>query len=197
MALTVPVIVANLNATRAAGGFPFLGINFDRLALGVALAITQWGVSQPQNLALGGLATGSLGTGVVLGQVIVPPNIAAMQAGLTSAGMVGPLSVSLAVVMALGLSQAFSTSAQYTGPSGLVGIGADVSKIVVANTGTLVPIMQASLVAQLGPGPASPMMSSGLSIGTTNLLLLGTGAGAITGQPTGGPGTGLTTSVVM
>ena len=197
MALTVPIILAALNSARLAGGFPFAGINFDRLALAVALSLNQWGLSQPQNLAVAGLASGSLGSGAVAGQLNVPATVPVMQAGLLGAGMAGPLTPSLATVMTLGISQAFSTSGQYTGVAGTVGTGTDVSKIVVANTGTLLALLQANMAAELGPGPASPMMATGLANGITALLLLGTGFGTVVGTPTGGPGTGPTTSVVV
>jgi len=187
MALNPGILYSSLSLARTSGIHSFGGVNYDRMALGVANGVSQWGIMQPQNLGLTGLATGVSGGGAVnpvASKVIVPPNPGLVQAGLAGAGMVGPLAQSLALAISTGISTAFNASAQYVGPAAGVGVGADVSKITVANSASLVGMLMQTLTATLGPGPALSMMATGLGIGIASLLLQGTGAGAVVGVPT-------------
>ena len=202
MALTTEIFMASLQSVRLAGGFPFAGINFDRFAVGLALAMMQWAISQPQNLSLTGLALGVPGVGAVVApgsKLFIPQNVPTMTAALAGAGMAGPLSPSLATVVTLGVTGAFNTAGQYLGPAAGVGSGADVSKVTVSNAGTLVPILMANLSASLGPGLALPQMCAGVGNGIAALLIQGTGTGVVAGSAPPGPPTtsGATTSVVV
>jgi len=184
----------------ASGGFSFAGVNFARLALGVANGVCAWGLNQPANLALIGAATGTIGSGIInpaTTKLIVPPATGVLSGAMAGAGLVGPLGQSLAVVTALAISQSFSSSGQYYGMSGSVGIGADVSKVSVSNPATLIAALTAALTAALGPGPAMPMMATGLGNGIAALLALGTGTGSVNGVPGPSPGAGSTLSVVV
>ena len=202
MALTPSILYSALIAARLSGALPFAGVSYDKLALGVAQAVSVWGVSQPANLGLSGLATGMSGVGAVAAptsKVAVPPNAAPLQAALNGAGMLGVLPPSLATVIANGLSTAFTASAQYTGVAVGVGVGADVSKVTVANPATLVAALSTALSATLGPGQNIPRLALGLGNGIAGLLLLGTGAGAVVGTTTVPPvpASGPTTCVVI
>jgi len=201
MPLAPPVIYAEIAAARAAGGFPFSGFKFDQLALGTATAIAAWAVGQPQNVFLQGVSSGAVGGGAVIpvtSKIIVPPNIPIMMAGFTGAGFNGPLGRSLAVVMALGIGNAFSKSAQYVGPVAGVGVGADVAKITVANAATLVPLLLASCSGALGgSGPMLAMYAVGLATGTAGMLLTGIGFGAVAGVPGPAPSVGSSQCVVV
>lgn len=200
MAISPNTITAALLANRASGGFPMAGSNFDRLALGVGMAVGAWGISQPQNLALTGATTGSAGAGAInpaTTKLVVPPTVPIMSGALAGAGMVGPLAQSLAVVVTLSISQSFSASAQYLGTSAGVGLGADVSKVSVANAATLIGLLMANLTATLGPGSALTIMATGLGNGIAALLLTGTGTGAVSGPPSPSPGAGTSLSVVI
>jgi hypothetical protein len=200
MALTPPTLYSAFAANRASGGFAFNGQLFDLFALGLSNALSSWAVGQPQNLALSGIATGLLGGGSVTGKLIVPPSIPLMLGALTGAGVSGQLAPSLATVVALGISQAFNTSGQYSGIVIGVGTGVDSSKIIVANTGTLVPLLIANLAGSMGgQGQALPQICAGLGAGITALLMQGTGIGAVAGVPTFPPipGTGASNSVVI
>jgi hypothetical protein len=203
MALNAGVILGFLTANRASGGFSFGGSNYDKLALGIATGVNQWGVGQFFNLGLTGAATGLAGVGTILPpvtRIIVPPNSGTVLAALTGAGMNGSLSKSLAVSVAMGISQAFTSAAQYTGPATGVSIGVDVAKITVANAAMLIGILRGTLGGMLGNGPALNMMAIGLGNGITSLLLQGTGVGQVTGTPTvpPAPGSGPTpTSMVV
>ena len=187
MALTQPTIHGALMATRAAGAHPFLGSHYDRLALALSTALSTWGVGNPANLALVGSATGTSGIGAVvpaMTKIIVPPNVGVVLGALQGAGLRGSLGTALATTVALGVSQAFTTAAQYAGPSPMVGAGADVSKIAVVNEGTLLTALQGTLSGIVGAGPMSQSLAAGLASGITKLLLQGTGAGTVVGSPT-------------
>jgi len=200
MALSPPVIYGALAANRASGIFAMSGINFDSLAWGIANGICQWGISQPQNLGLTGFASGTIGAGVInpiTTKIIVAPNIGIMSAALTGAGVSGQLGQTLAMVVANGISQAFSTAGQYLGTAAGVGVGADVSQITIVNSGTLLGILTQSLLATLGPGSALSLMVNGLTTGISSLLLTGTGVGSVNGPPLPAPASGPTVSVVV
>lgn len=196
MALTSANVYAALSAARASGGFPFAGVSFNQMAWGIATGVTAWGLYQPQNLAMTGWAVGTSGTGVVTGKVLVPPTVTLISAALLAAGMAGPLSPSLATVVTVGISQAFSTFGQYSGVASGVGTGSDVSKVAVSNAATLIAALQAAMAASMGAGPALPQMTTGLGNGIAALLLLGTGTGVVTGS-SGSAASGGTFSVVL
>ena len=200
MALTPPVILASLQAFRTSGSLPMMGVDFDRMAAGIAQAVFQWGVGQPQNLALLGIAVGSGGSGVIAPpatKLIVPPNPGVVLGAMTGAGIAGPTGVSLAAVIANGISSAFTSSGQYSGVSTTVGVGTDNSKIIVSNAASLIGTLNGVLSSMLGAGPSIGMLSTGLGNGIAAMLLQGTGTGAITGAPGPYPASGSTTSMVV
>jgi hypothetical protein len=202
VALTPNIIQGSLLSARTASPHPFNGVNFDRLALGIGMGVASWAVGQPQNLALTGVATGLLGSGAILAptsRLIVPPNPGLVQAALVGAGVAGVLAASLALVVSLGVSQAFTSAGQYTGPSATVGTGADVSKVTVSNPATLVGILNGTLLAAVGAGLSLTSLAAGLGNGIASLLLQGTGTGAVVGSPVipTFPGAGPTFSTVV
>lgn len=200
MAITIPVVQAALQAARASGGLTLAGPNFDTMSLGIAQAIVQWGVGQPQNLSLTGVTAGSGGTGIInppTTKIIVPPNVGTLMAALSGAGVSGPVGMSLATVVAMGVSNAFSSSGQYLGVSPTVGVGTDTSRISVSNAAALVGILMGCLDATMGAGSSIGMLSTGLGNGISALLLQGTGIGAVTGIPAPYAAAGVTTSVVV
>lgn len=186
MALTGATITGSILASRTAGVFPLLGVTFNQIAAAIGSAFQLWGIGQPQNLALIGGTAGLAGVGVIqapTSKVIVPPNPGPVVLGLTGAGVKGPTASSVASAVAVGISAAMNASAQYTGPSSGVGVGADVSKIAIANSATLTPIMASTFLSMVGPGPAGQQLAAGLSVGITGLLLLGTGTGVVSPVP--------------
>lgn len=187
--------------TLAANRTIFNGPNFEPFALGLSTGVCAWAIGQPQNLALSGLATGVTGVGAVVPvttRLTVPPTVSIIQSSLIGAGAAGPVSTNLAIVVTLGVSQAFSIYGQYSGLSPSVGAGVDVSKVVIANSLTLIGILQQSF-SVLGFGPSLKMLSVGLGTGIANLLLSGTGIGTVIGTPTVPPvpTVGVTASVVL
>lgn len=203
MALNAAVIFAAFQGARAAGQHQFLGSQFNKLALGIANGVAQWGIGNQKNLGLMGGATGVAGTGTIvpfLSKIVVPANVAIVLAAFTGAGLKGPLGNSLATVTAVAISQVFSTSAGYTGPSASVANGADVSKITTANAGELVNTLKQTIAATAtGDGPALPLMARALGNGIASLLLQGTGTGTVQGAPVVPtiPGAGPTNSMVV
>lgn len=200
MALTPAGVYAALASARAAGPLPFTGIQFDRLLTGIAQGITLWAVSNPANVLLQGIATGTVGSGQILPattRILVPSNVSVVRGALSGAGLNGPLSSSLAAVISVGVSSAFSTLATYSGTVAGVGAGTDASKITVANAATLAPLLIASIGGASGVGPALPLLTTGLSNAVSGLLLGGTGTGIVTGGTGSAPASGASTSVVL
>lgn len=196
MALTPAILVAALQGSRSSGSVSLMGPDYDRIVVGIAQAIFQWGVGQPQNLALTGSAVGSAGVGAitpVTTRITVPPSFGIMLSALTGAGVKGPTGVSMASAVSNGISLAFSSSAQYTGVSSTVGAGQDISRITVANAATLIALLNANL----GNGPSIGMLSNGLGNGIASMLLQGVGTGTVTGIPTPFAATGVTFSTVV
>lgn len=197
MALTPPLIYADLATARASGGFPFAGVNFDRMAWAIAYSVVSW---LPTGTQLKGVSVGTAGVGAInvpVSKLFLAPNPALVIAGLASAGMVGPLSVSLGSVVAQGLAKSVTVSGQYTGVVAGVGVGGDVSKMVVANGPALVTLLAGYLASMLGPGPASPQMAKGLGTGIASLFMTITGTGNVIGPPSPSAATGQSTSVVV
>jgi hypothetical protein len=198
MALTPPLIYADLAAARASGGFPFAGVNFDRLAWAIAYAVASW--FPAGGVVLNGISVGTAGAGVIntaASKLILAPAPPLVIGGLVSAGMLGPLSVSLGTVVALGFSKSVTTAGQYAGGVVGVGIGADVSKAVSANGPALIQLLLPYMAAMLGPGPASAQMATGLGTGIAAQALTITGTGNVLGSPSIAPASGTSTSVVV
>lgn len=196
MALTPPLIYTDLVTLRASAPLPMLGFSFDQLAWAIAYGVAAWA---PQ-VQLAGLAVGTAGAGtlnVVTTKVIVPPNPPLVIGSLSSAGLVGPLALSLGTIVGQAIPKTMLTYGQYTGAAVGVGNGADASKVVFANGPALTAILQPLLNSFVGPGPASLFMAQGLGTGIAALMLTGTGTGTVVGPPSPAPATGPTTSVLV
>jgi len=192
MPISPPQIYSELNTFRVVSLHKFGGWEFDRFALSVANAVSVWLTS----VQLQGLATGTAGVGSVAPpttKVLVPPNPSLVTNALAAAGIRGSLGVALGQVLGLAIPLVVTTFGQYTGGAVGVGIGADVSKVTVANPA----ILSVLLTAHLAPSPAKSMMVLGLSQGLSALLLAGTGLGSVVGSPSIVPGAGPTSSVMV
>ncbi len=201
MPLTPPLIYSELVAARASGGFPFAGVQFDQLAMGVSSAVASWALGQPQNVFVVGVATGAVGGGIIAPpttKMVVAPNVPIMVAAFKGAGFIGPLGTSLSVVMAQGLGNAFSKYAQCVAPVVGVGVGQAVLKIVNANPAPLVPLIIAACTGTLGGGgPMLATFATGLANGLAGMLLTGTGTGTVTGVPGPAPAVGSSQGVLV
>ena len=97
MGLNAPALFAALQVARVTGAHPLLGPQYDRLALGIAEAVSDWGSLKPFNLAVAGRATGVAGVGMVssvTSRLIVPPMPPLVQSCLIGAGVAGVLAPS-------------------------------------------------------------------------------------------------------
>lgn len=197
MALTPSQITAAVIASKGVLNGPA----FFQLAAGVGNGVGAWAVGNPANLSLQGVATGLAGTGNILApttKIIVSPNVGAVLGALSGAGLNGPMASSLATAVGVGVAQAFTSSAQYTGVSAGVGSGQDVSVIVVSNPAALVGILMGTLSGAFGSsGPAMGLLATGLGNGIASMLLGASATGTITGVAGPSPASGTTTSVVV
>jgi len=198
MALSAPQILSSLQAS----GPEFLGPSFALLAPAISTAIFTWAVV-PSNITIAGLTTGNAGSGVSSGFLTVPPNPTAVASVFAGNGMVGPNAVSLARVIGVGIPIAFSTSAQYTGPSIGVSAGTDISKIVAVNVATLIPILLSNMQAYFGGvvGISAPTLANSIAISMNILLSAGfttPGTGiVIPVTPLAGPSAGTSISTLF
>ena len=200
MALSPTTITNALLNVRAAGQFPMGGPNFDTMAQAIGAAVASWGIGQIANVTVLGNAAGTIGTGTIstpTTRIFVLPATPLMTAELSAAGFQGQTAPSLATVVSLGISNAFTQSAQYSGTVAGVGTGQDVSRITVANPVTLIPILITNLNSIMGAGVLVPQLATGLANGITKQLLTGTGTGTVVGPAGSSPSTGISTSVLV
>lgn len=193
MAITAAQISSAILAANTSGGLPLLGVSFARIASAVGAGLQAWGLNQPQNLALTGATFGQAGLGLILPvttRIIIPPNPAPMIAGLSSSGVVGPTSPSVATAVTVGISTSFGAFAQYTGPVPGVQVGPDTSKITIANPATAATILTSTILAVVGQGPSATLLATGLAKGIVGLMLLGSGAGFVSPAPGSPPPAG-------
>lgn len=194
MPLTPPGIQAALESQRLSAPLPMGGPTFSLVALALSQALVT-AVNTPGLILTTGVANGTLGVGAVLpttSVILLPPNPVFLTSGLTSAGVVGPTAVPLAVAITNGLALAFS-AAQYTAPSPLVAVGTDVSRIVTTPP-QLLSVLQPIFGSIVGVGPTSQFLATGLSVGLASLLASATLSGIVSpvSPPTGSPGSGVT-----
>lgn len=202
MALIPPLVFAALMNNRNGAANSFSGPAFPQLALGLANGLCLWAVGQPQNLALAGVASGSAGGGAIVvpsSKVTVTSSPSTLLTAFAGVGLLGPLGQSLAEVVSLGVSEAFTQHAQYSGVSVGVAVGQDVSKVVVANGPSLAGILRETLAGAGVAGAASNQLALALGNGIAALLLTGGGTATVTGTPVvpPAPGAGKTDSVVI
>ena len=202
MPLAPPAIFSILMANSEVGISPFNGDGYRKLCQAVSEAVAAWAVGQSQNVALTGAAVGIGGGGAIVpptSRLVVPPTIPVFQAALSGAGLNGPLAVRLAESMTMGIAEAFTALAWYSGPSSSVGIGQDVSKVTTVNAPALIGILALTLPGNLVGGLASGMLAAGIGNGIAGLVILGEGTGTIAGAPVVPPlpGVGVTGPLVL
>ncbi len=192
MGLNALHIYTALQLYKGAATFPMNGVAFDQLAWSIAEGVSEW-IDNPLNVALVGISTGTVGVGTIPDQgtrLVVLPVIPLMTNGLTSAGIVGPLSSSLSTIVTLAIAHAVTQFGGYTGVCPTVGVGTDISKVVMANPGTLIVELQKSMADNNMTGVASARMANGLGLGIASLVLTGIGNGKVVGPPGPSPSTG-------
>jgi hypothetical protein len=198
MGLNAPLIYSSLKLYSNAGEFNFNGPAFDQLAWAIAHAVAEW-IDNPSNVALAGLAAGTAGVGYIpehTSHLIVLPVVPLMTMSMEAAGMNGPLMPSLSIVVTLAISHVITQFGGYTGICPTVGVGTDMSKVVIANVGALVEQLVQEMKGQNMTGPANLRMANGLGMGIAALVLTGFGWGVVVGVPSPVPSSGPSLSKV-
>jgi hypothetical protein len=193
-----PTVIAS--SIFSQGSSFFQGPSFADVTNAIGVGVAQWAIGNPANLMLMGVTTGTLGAGLVQGTLLVQPNPNLLYSALVAAGVDGPNSFQMANSVALGVAQAFSSAAQYTGPSAGVSLGTDASKVVMSNAATLIASLNQSFQAQFGSStPLGGMLAVGLGSGISSMLMFGIGTGVVTSpgsSPFPGVGTSPTSVVI-
>ena len=181
---------------QACGGSTLSGPQFQRLALAIGQGVATWAVV-PTNVALVGVATGIMGSGIAQGGLTFAPNVPAFTGALT--GFAGPSGLVLGNAVCLGLTAALNASARYQGISPVVGVGTDISKVVSANAATLQGSLTAAFAGQNFSGPSGLRLSAELSVAIAALFMTGVGRGdgIVVGVGAGLPSSGPTTSGIV
>lgn len=181
MALTSTIITSSI----LSAGPDLLGPTFSLLCNAIGNSVFTWS-TLPANLALTGITSGVIGSGIVNGKLTVIPNIAIIQTALAGQAVAGIVAPSLAKAVAIGIATAFSSSAQYLGSSVGVAIGSDVSFVSVSNAATLIPLLITNMQSSFGSvGASANSVALGLANGIASLLQTAQGAGSVAGIPTG------------
>jgi hypothetical protein len=191
------VSAAITSAIIAAGQATFPGSqNLPRIASAVGKSIPQW-LPIPTNVLAQGATVGVAGAGTVQGKMFVLNGAALVVAGLNQVGINGPSAQGLGTAIGAGVASVLNSSMQYSGTSAGVGVGADVSKVSLSNSATLVGILLANLQAAQVNGQQAPRLASGLGLGIANLVQTGFGFGGVTGSPSPVPAVSTSISLVF
>lgn len=160
------------SAASFAPGGPVWGMFCD--ALGEAIA--SW-IVVPANVRLVGVTTGTVGAGLVRGNLRVPANATTIIQALHGGGISGTTTDRVAQAIANGIAASLTRSAIYVGPSVGVAAGVDVSQVTIANSVTLSTILTTVFVGKCasrnGFGPYTPNFLYLLSAGIAFMVLLG------------------------
>lgn len=151
-----------------------------RIAAAIGAALPAW-LPSPTNVTIQGTTTGTAGAGIVTGKLTVFNGAAAVVAALQQVGISGPSMQGFGTVIGSGVASSLNSTLQYSGTSPGVGSGNDVSKVVTANSATLISLLISNLQGQSVSGVEAPRLAQGLGIGIANLLQTGTGIGMVTG----------------
>lgn len=163
-----------------------------KIAKAVAKSVCQWAKIQANVLVVGS-TTGAAGQGRVQGKMFFVPNTTPMSLAFTAVGLKGTTAKQLSKGIAIGITTALNTGAQYRGSS-TGSIGADISKVVFANPATLIPILKANLSSQQILGLSSNLLCTAISNGVSGIILTGTGTGVSVGPAGPSPSTGISRS---
>lgn len=166
---------------------------------GIGIGVVAWS-AVPINVVLAGSVNGTLGGGAVTGTFKIPPLPPGVPppvvASVAAAGLVGLNASQVGSAVGSGITTAYSTAGQYIGQS-VGAVGADVSKVVVANPGTLVPALIGGFASAGLIGPAALQLAAALAPGIATMFLTGVGVGIAAGPAGPSPGTGVSRSSII
>jgi hypothetical protein len=170
--------------------------NLPRIASAVGKSVPSW-IPLPTNVLVKGATVGVAGVGSVNGKLFVTGGTALVVAGLQQAGINGPSAAGLGTAVGAGLSSVLNSAAQYSGTSAAVGVGGDVSKVSLSNSGTLIAILLGNLQASGINGQTAARLAQGLGLGIAQMVQTGYGFGGVTGSPSPIPAVGTSISLVF
>lgn len=142
-----------------------------------------------------GVTSGTSGSGVVSGNLVVTADPVVAQAAFYTSGVQGVLSSRMAQACTTGVAVALS--APYTGVSVGVGVGTDVSTVITADTTTLTALFITSATAWGMVGVNVSILSVAVGSALSSMLLGSVGTGVVTGASGPSAAVGTSTSTVV
>lgn len=181
MALSPTLITAQIRLAAP----KLSGPDWIKLSSSLGKAMYGW-IVNPANVQLQGVTTGIVGGGSVpTGKVLVAPLVPAVMGTFVGSKLVGVDSVKIAKATAMGTANAINMAGEYYGASAGVGVGSDISKVIVANPKTLQAMLQGVFGASILTGADCIKLAKGVSLGVSSILMTGGGVGGVVGG--GGP----------
>lgn len=163
----------------------------------LSAAIAAW-AQTPGNIVVNGVSSGVIGSGTVTGKLAVKPDPLPVSSAEGAALLLGIASPQIAAAVGVGVANAFTAQAAYTGVSTGVGVGADVVVAVIPNPTTLTAAITAAMASGGFLGVHVPRIASALGTGIAALIASGTtGGGVVAGAGGPAPSGGKTTSTVV
>lgn len=191
------VSAALTSAIITAGQAVFPGSqNLPKIASAVGKTLPIW-LPLPSNVFAQGVTVGLAGAGTVQGKMFVLNGAALVVAALNQAGVNGPSAQGLGTAVGSGVASVLNAALQYSGVSPGVGAGTDFSRVRLANSGTLIPLLLANFQAAQISGQQGPRLATGLGRGIANLVQTGFGFGGVAGVPSPIPAVSTSFSLVF
>ena len=191
----MPVTPPAVTAAIIAAGPLLKGPAWFQLASAIGTGVVSWSAI-PANVAMVGSTTGAAGSGQVTGKFALPTAPAPVISALKGVGALGQNAPQVGAAVGIGIGIAYSATGVYVGQS-VGAVGADVSKVVLANPAALIAILNTTMTAQGIFGPSSKQLAVGLGTGIASMFLTGSGIGVSVGPAGPAPGTGVSRSSIL
>jgi hypothetical protein len=193
MPLTGPVIQASIQAA----GPDLKGMGWLRLTAAIGNAVAEWAKS-PTNLTITGVTSGTSGSGLVNGKLVVTPTPILVSTAASGAGLLGVHTPAITRAIGIGVANAINSSALYQGTSVGVGAGADTVTAVVANAAALTALIMAVGYGSGLRGVRMAEIASALGTGIASLISSNSrGFGTVTGASGPAPAAGTSISRML
>ena len=169
---------------------PTKGYDWIKLSSAIGKGIYTW-IIIPINVNLQGVTTGNAGAGAITsGRLKVAPSHLPVTASFLANGLKGKDSLAIAKGIGKGVAKTINRGGKYYGASIGVGNGADVSKVVYANSKTLQGILVTSMALHGIVGTDALRLAKAISIGVSGVVMTGFGFASVKGTPAPAPATG-------
>lgn len=180
-------------AIMTAGAPNLNGPTWGAVAGAVGNAVGQW--VKTGGIQAQGLVVGTAGGGLVNGkmQCMVMP----LPGTLQGVGLLGLSAAKMGNAIGLGFCDAFNASATYVGGSAIATNGADASKVVFANAGSLIGLLTNNLGALGIVGLQAGTLAAGIGNGIAAIAMTGVGVGGSVGTPAPMAAMGTSKTVVV